>query len=217
MTQFYFLRHAESQANLDGILAGCIPGVALSPRGRRQSLKIAKTLADVEFRAIYSSPLERALQTVRPLARTIGKRIRISDSFMEMDYGSWSGRSLASLKSEALWKRVQREPSKVTFPGGESFRATERRVLRGIKEISKAHPQGKVLVVSHGDPIRIALQIALKGELDDFQRLIVDPASISIIQWPDKIIYGVNQRIADFPSANSKANRTMIGGGTDRA
>lgn len=213
----YFLRHAQSEANQSGVLAGRMPGVSLSPRGEKQALGVAKSLSDLDFTAIYSSPLERCLQTVTPLAKVIRKRIRVSEDFIEMDYGSWSGKKLSMLSKEPLWRKIQKSPSKVTFPEGESFLATERRILRGIKAVSRAHPKGKVLIVSHGDPIKIALQISLNGQLDDFQRLVIDPASLSVVQWPEKIIYGINQQGSRAITLKTGANRRALGGGTDHA
>lgn len=217
MTLIYFLRHAESQANVAGILAGRSPGVALSQRGRKQALSVAKVLREFQFSAIYSSPLERCIETVSPLANEMGKRIRIAEEFVEMDYGKWTDQRLSNLRKEPLWKKIQGSPSAVKFPGGESFLGTQRRITRGIRRISANHPKGKVLVVSHGDPIKIALQVALDGELNDFQRLIVDPASLSIVQWPDRVIYGINQKIDSIPSTGAGSNRKVLGGGTDRA
>ncbi len=213
----YFLRHAHSEANKAGVLAGRTPGVALSKRGVKEALEVAKTLSVFEFSAIYSSPLERCLETATPLAKVLRKRVRISEDFIEMDYGTWSGKKLSSLSSEPLWRKIQRAPSKVTFPSGESFLAAERRISRGIKTIAHAHPKGKVLIVSHGDPIKIALQISLNGKLDEFQRLVIDPATISVVQWPDKIIYGINQPATRSTSFKRGGDRRALGGGSSRA
>lgn len=213
----YFLRHAQSEANLTGVLAGRMPGVALSTRGKKQAVEVAKTLSSFEFSAIYSSPIERCLETVAPLAKVLRKRVRVSDDFIEMDYGKWSGKKLSLLSTDPLWRKIQGSPSKVTFPDGESFLAAERRIRRGIRRIAHAHPKGKVLIVSHGDPIKIALQISLNGELDDFQRLVIDPASISIVQWPTKVIYGINQPATRSVTLKTGSNRRALGGGSDRA
>lgn len=222
MPTIFLLRHAESEANREGRLAGQLPGIPLSHRGHTQALEIANSLSEISFNAIYSSPLERCLTTIAPLIEQTGKKVRIMEEFMEMDYGAWSGLKIRKLAKDPLWRRIKKSPSKVTFPEGESFLSLYSRVESGLRKVAKAHPKGRVLVVSHGDPIRIALQIALDGKLDQFQRLIVDPASLSVIEWPNRTILGINQRLAtslnSMKRTHSQSNhRGALGGGTDNA
>ena len=231
MTLIYLLRHAESTANEDGILAGRIPNIGLSARGEKQSRAIAKSLQELPIRKIYRSPLQRCRETIQPLLEVSGRRAIVEDAFIEMNYGKWSGRKLNELRNESLWKMIQSRPSKVKFPGGESFLAAKKRIKKGLDTISKQNPTGPILVVSHGDPIKIALQLTLDGELDKFQRIVIDPGSISVIDWSSRTVLAVNlpvsslQKISKFGTKKAikgelKATikgRRVLGGGTDAA
>ena len=106
MALIYLLRHAESSANVAGILAGRTKGISLSKRGSAQSRELARELKAFEFRAIDSSPLERCLETIEPFASSTGKKVKLAKEFIEMDYGLWSGRKLNSLRREKLWKKI---------------------------------------------------------------------------------------------------------------
>ena len=221
MTLIYLLRHAESSANRDGILAGRIPGIGLSAKGQRDSRLIAKELKALTFKRIYQSPLERCRETINPYLKEVGRRAVTLDDFVEMDYGRWSGRKLSELRREPLWKTIQSRPTKAKFPGGESFRDAARRIKRGMDEVSRSHKKGPVLVVSHGDPIKIAAQIVLGGEIDKFQKIVIDPASVTIIDWPNGTLLGLNlpiSAISKAPRVGSEKNlegRKALGGGTD--
>jgi probable phosphomutase (TIGR03848 family) len=220
MALIYLLRHAESSANLAGILAGRSEGITLSKRGRAQSRALATALKAYEFRAIYSSPLERCLETIEPYASLTGKRVKLAEEFIEMDYGHWSGRKLNSLRREKLWKTIQKSPSKVRFPEGESFPELAKRIKSGMKQVSRKHPRGGVLVVSHGDPIKVAISIALGLELDHFQKLVVDPGSLTIIDWPSGTLICANVPLASKRRSDGRAkkgltNRKVLGGGTN--
>jgi probable phosphomutase (TIGR03848 family) len=220
MPLFYLLRHAESRANSEGILAGRIEGITLSKRGLEQSRELTKALKTLEIKNIYSSPLERCLETVAPFARYSGKPVKIANEFIEMEYGLWSGRKLASLRREKLWKSIQTNPSKVKFPEGESFTALSKRIRTGLNSLAKRHPRGGVLIVSHGDPIKIAISETLGLKIDDFQKIVVDPASLTIIDWPSGILLAANtpltSRAKSKSSRKSKlAKRRVLGGGTN--
>ena len=221
MTLIYLLRHAESVANKSGVLAGRLPNIGLSPLGEQQARRLAKSLQPLTFSKVYRSPLQRCQETITPYLLLTEKRASIQDDFIEMDYGAWSGEKLSDLRKEALWKVIQSRPSKVKFPKGESFFGASRRIKRGLNEISKRHPKGSVLVVSHGDPIKIAVQLALDGELDKFQRLVIDPGSITIIDWPNCAVLGVNlpaSSLSNFSNpvtTKSLKKRRTLGGGTN--
>lgn len=223
MTLIYLLRHAESNANVSGVLAGRMDGVALSNRGIRQSRQIAKVLKEEGFTRIYTSPLERCRQTIQPLLSITGKRAVCMDAFLEMNYGDWSGKKLVNLRKEKIWRTIQNNPTMVTFPAGESFIAASNRIKRGLNQIAKKHPKGKVLVVTHGDPIKIALQLTLAGDLDKFQKIVIDPGSVSIIDWPNGVVLGVNfpvnglKKKTNSPDKSNVSNRRILGGGTDVA
>jgi probable phosphoglycerate mutase len=221
MTLIYLLRHAESTANQAGVLAGRIPGIGLSKKGRQSSIRIAKALRSQNFNKIYVSPLQRCLETINPYLAISRKRAVKNELFVEMDYGKWSGRKLSDLRREKLWKLIQLKPSRVTFPDGESFNSAARRIKRGLDSIARSHPKGRVLVVSHGDPIKIAIQLALDGDLDLFQKFVIDPGSLTIIDWPSGAVLGVNlppsslKPVKEKGTSPSLKNRRVLGGGTN--
>ncbi|MFM1788702.1 MAG: hypothetical protein RLZZ12_51 [Actinomycetota bacterium] len=223
MTLIYLLRHAESTANQEGILAGRMTEVELSNRGKKESQRIAKSLQGMNFTKIYVSPLQRCRETISPYLSLSGRRAYVNDDFVEMDYGAWSGRRLEELRREPLWKQIQSKPSKVRFPKGESFMQAESRIRRGLNTLAKNHPKGKVLVVSHGDPIKIALQIALDGAIDNFQRFLIDPGSLTLIDWRSGNVLAVNlpiskiKKFSDSSNDKSLRKRRVLGGGTDGA
>lgn len=215
MAEIYLLRHAHSTANQDGVLAGRSDGVYLSQIGRKQRNEILDSLKSMKFVAIYSSPMERCLETVEPLARHLRKKIRTIEELNEMDYGDWSGAKLKTLRSFPLWKKIQQKPSSVKFPNGEDFPSARKRVIKGLNKISLLHPRGKVLVVSHGDIIKIAIQETLSGELDRFQGIVIDPASLSIINWKEKKLIASNSGIVRKRSSRKLSSRSVLGGGSN--
>jgi broad specificity phosphatase PhoE len=130
---------------------------------------------------VYSSPLERCVETVEPLARARGLDVRIADGLIEMEAGRWTGRSLPSLRRTKLWRRVQEEPSSFRFPGGESFVEAQARLLDQIHLIADRHRRGRVVVGTHGDLVRVLVAHLAGAHLDQFQRVIVDPGSVSVV------------------------------------
>lgn len=196
-------------------MAGRSVGNPLSAMGKKQASQIKESLAEFEFAAIYSSPLERCLQTVNPLALELGRRVRKAPEFLEMDYGTWSGQKLSDLRREKLWREIQRTPSKVRFPKGESFLGAGRRVFQGLNEINQLHGEKKVLVVTHGDIIKLALTRVLGLEIDKFQRIVIDPASLSIVDWRSKSVLAVNQRVVKATPERGVSSRRQLGGGSN--
>jgi broad specificity phosphatase PhoE len=134
---------------------------------------------------LYSSPLERCVETLEPLAEARGLEIRTSDALIEMDAGDWTGRTLPSLRRVKLWNTVQRNPSRFHFPGGESFVDAEARVLDELERIVARHPRGRVVVGTHGDIVRVLISHYTGAHLDQFQRVMADPASVSVVQLGD--------------------------------
>lgn len=178
------VRHGRSSANTAGILAGRTPGVNLDDHGRGQADAVAERLAGTRFDRLVSSPLDRCRQTVTPFSRSAGLPIEIEDRLAEVDYGDWSGRSLKDLASEPLWRTVQQHASAAVFPGGEGLAAVSARATAAIRDIRAAATADQtVLVCSHGDVIKAILADALCMHLDSFQRIVVAPASISVIRY----------------------------------
>lgn len=180
-SEIYLIRHGHSTANLKNVLAGRLASVHLSPKGSEQVGKLAARLSEIEFTKIISSPLDRCLETMAPIASSRPKLlIERNEAFLEMDYGTWSGKKLPSLAKKTLWKSIQGAPSTVRFPDGESFNEMSTRAYEGL--FASALPGKRIAICSHGDVIKILLSNILGMHIDSFQRINVDPASISIIQ-----------------------------------
>jgi len=160
-------------------LAGWTPGVHLNDQGRTQASDLARRLAGVPLAAIYSSPLERTVETAHPLAEARGLVAHVREGLGEARYGDWTGRNLQDLREEELWPMVQVYPSGVRFPNGESFRELQARMVAELDAIRDAHPGQVVAVISHSDPIKLAVAHYAGLPLDLFQRLTINPASVT--------------------------------------
>jgi len=178
------VRHSRSTANTAGVLAGQAPGISLDETGFTQAQGLTARIGDVLISRVISSPLQRCIETISPWHEKYGKtEIEIDNNFIESDYGSWTGEKLSELAKEPLWKSVQKSPSTVTFPEGESFQAMFKRVSIGLDSIiDKLAENDNVIVVSHGDIIKLAIAKILGLPIDNFQKLVIDPASISIVR-----------------------------------
>ncbi|WP_093801624.1 histidine phosphatase family protein [Streptomyces sp. Wb2n-11] len=189
MATLILVRHGRSTANTAGLLAGWTPGVTLDERGASQAAALPGRLAGLPLAAAVSSPLERCRQTLRPLldARP-GLPLHTDERIGECHYGDWSGRKLAELADEPLMAAVQQHPSSVTFPGGESMRAMQARAVDAVRDwnarIEAEHGEDAVYVMcSHGDIIKSVVADALGLHLDLFQRIHVDPCSLTAIRY----------------------------------
>ena len=190
MATVILVRHGRTTANTAGTLAGRLPGIRLDETGEGQAARTGERLAVVPLAGVVSSPLERCKQTAKAIAKAhpAAPRLTTERGITECDYGDWSGRPIRELAKEKLWSLVQAQPSAVTFPGGESMIAMQARSVTAVRRLDAAfeaeHGPGAVWVaVSHGDVIKSVLADALGLHLDLFQRLHVDPASISIVRY----------------------------------
>jgi len=184
------LRHGRSCANTAGVLAGRTPAVALDEHGRAQAQALIERLAQLPLAAVVSSPLQRCRETVAPLTVARGLEVALDDRFVEVDYGEWTGRELRKLGKEPLWKVVQSHPSAAVFPGGEGLAAMQARAVAAVREwdAKLVAEHGAVVVwlaCTHGDVLKAVLADALGMHLDGFQRIVVDPGSISVISYTD--------------------------------
>jgi probable phosphomutase (TIGR03848 family) len=184
------VRHGRTSANTAGVLAGRTPGVKLDDAGLAQAESAAARLAGVPLVAVVTSPLERCRQTARAIlkAQQGAPATATERGITECDYGSWQGRSLKDLAKEPLWRTVQGQPSAVVFPEGESMATMQARAVAAVRRLDALyeaeHGAGAVWVaVSHGDIIKSVLADALGMHLDLFQRIHVDPGSISIVRY----------------------------------
>lgn len=185
MTDLLLIRHATNDW-VGQRLAGWTPGVHLNEEGRRQAAALAERLADWPLEAVYSSPLERALETAEPLAARFGLAVQIVEAVGETRYGDWTGSSLKELSQRPEWLRIMVNPSGARFPNGEGLAEMQARVVAALERIVTAHPQGAVAVVSHADPIKSAVAHYAGIHLDLFQRLVISPASVTWVHLSDR-------------------------------
>jgi probable phosphomutase (TIGR03848 family) len=190
MATVILVRHGRTTANATGVLAGRLAGVKLDETGHGQATRMAQRLGALPLAAIVSSPLERCRQTAKAiLGAQVGPLTIAHDrGITECDYGEWQGRALRELAREKLWSTVQSQPSAAAFPGGESMGAMQARAVSAVRRhdaaIEAEHGPGAIWVaVSHGDIIKSILADALGMHLDLFQRISVDPASVSIVRY----------------------------------
>jgi probable phosphomutase (TIGR03848 family) len=184
MAVLLLIRHAITDQT-GKRLYGRRPGIHLSDRGREQAASLARRIAATRPAALYSSPLERCLETAAPIAEATGLEVRKLPELLEIDYGSWTGRPFSSLRGTKLWERVRRLPSAARFPEGEAMLDVQRRVVAVVEDVAGRHPRGVVAVVSHGDPIALALAHFLGLHVDLFQRIHAAPASVSAVVLSD--------------------------------
>lgn len=159
-----------------------MPNIHLNDKGRAQVEALATRLSGVKLKAIYSSPLERAMETAEAVARHQNHlEVQIEERVGEVRYGSWTGKYLKQLARTRLWQLVQHSPSMAQFPDGESLREVQDRAVSAMEYIIRLNPKGPVAIVSHGDVIKIVIAFYGGLHLDNFQRFAVDTSSISIV------------------------------------
>lgn len=176
------IRHGRAEYR-PGHLYGWTPGVHLSSEGREEVKRLAERLGDVKLKAVYSSPLDRCLETAEAVVE--GRRLTVEtvDELGEVRYGKWQGKSFRSLVKTPLWRTVQLVPSQATFPGGESLLELQRRGVEAIEAIRAKHKSGVVAAVSHADTIKAITAHYLGLHLDLFQRINVDTASVTALSF----------------------------------
>jgi probable phosphomutase (TIGR03848 family) len=223
MATVILVRHGRTEANATGLLAGRTPGIRLDDTGTEQANRVAERLAKVPLAALVSSPLERCRDTAAAIASAQATRLRVARErgLTECDYGEWQGRTLKELAKQSLWKTVQTQPSAAEFPGGESMSAMQVRAVEAVRRrdaaVEAEHGAGAVWVaVSHGDIIKSLLADALGMHLDLFQRIHVDPASVSIVRYTATRPYVLasNTHAGDLawlaPPARKRSRRTRV-------
>ena len=183
MPLLLLIRHGENEYVKTSKLAGRLPGIHLNERGQKQAQALAEALREVPMKAIYSSPLERAMETAVPIAEARKLEIQPEPDLMDTDIGNWQGRSIKALRLTKLWRIVQNAPSRFRFPDGESFVESQARYVSALERITKKYnkPQDIVAVVFHADPIKLAIAHFLGMPLDHFQRLSCDTGSLTAL------------------------------------
>jgi len=183
MPLLLLIRHGENDYVKTGKMAGHIPGVHLNERGQKQAQALGEALKDVPIKAIYSSPLERALETAAPMATSHNLQVIQEADLMDAKVGKWEGKSLKVLRLTNAWKVVQHSPSRFQFPEGESFVDLQTRLVNVLEGIVKKYikPKDIVAVVFHADPIKLVVAHFLGLPLDHFQRLSCDTGSLTAL------------------------------------
>ena len=182
MAVFLLIRHGENDWVKNGKLAGRTPGVDLNERGQAQAERLAEELASTTIKAVYSSPLERAVETAEPVARVKGLEVQIHPDLNEIDFGRWTGKDLKDLRQGRQWKIVQGNPASFRFPDGESFVEAQARIVSALMTLSNEYAEKDVVVcTAHSDLIRLAVAHFLGMALDHFQRIRIAPASVTVL------------------------------------
>jgi probable phosphomutase (TIGR03848 family) len=226
VTTVLLVRHGLTAANTGGTLAGWTPGVHLADKGKEQVKTLGERLASIPVKEIVASPLERCQETAEALL--VGRDqtpLTTEDRLGECRYGDWQGQSLKVLAKDPMWKVVQSHPSAAVFPNGESLRDTQNRAVAAIRDHNKRLGDDALwIAVSHGDVIKAILADALGMHLDEFQRIVVDPASVSVVNYTplrpfvlrmNDIGGGVAALIPPAKSRRKKASSdAAVGGGS---
>jgi probable phosphomutase (TIGR03848 family) len=184
MTMLVLVRHGHTDT-AGKRLTGWSRGVHLNARGREQAERLVERLDGVRIDAIVSSPLERCRETAAPLARARRLAVHARRSWIETDYGDWTGRSISQLRRTKLWRTVLQAPSDARFPGGESLLEVQARAVDAALGLARERPRGTVLVVSHADVIRLVLAHVAGAHPDHLHRWNVDTGAISAVSFSD--------------------------------
>ena len=166
-----------------GKLAGWLPDVHLNDKGRQQAEALAENLKKFKLKAVYSSPLDRTVETAQPIAQTQNLKVIQRAGLGEVKYGKWQGRTLKSLRKLKAWSIIQHTPSLARFPNGESFPEAQARIVAELESLRQEYSGKKDIIacVSHSDMVKLAIAHYVGLPLDLFQRLVVQPASVSVL------------------------------------
>lgn len=182
MPTILLIRHGENDYVKARRLPGRKPGIHLNKKGRAQARKVAKKLSRAPIKAVYSSPLERAMETAAPIAEALGLEVITRQGLIETNVGKWQGKKVSKLSQRKSWRKIQINPSRFRFPGGERIEESQHRFVEEIETLCAQHnPEDMFVCVSHADPIKLAVAFYLGLPLDMFQRLSVSPASITAL------------------------------------
>ena len=182
MTTVLLIRHAVNDWVKTGKLAGWTPGVHLNEDGQAQASALGERLAKAPLRAVYASPLERTMETAQAIAaHHPGMVVQPLEAVGEVRFGRWQGEEIARLARRKMWYVIQHVPTRAYFPEGESLRAVQARAVDAVEALVQRHPRDMIAVVSHSDVIKMVLAHYLGAHLDHFQRIMISPASLSVL------------------------------------
>ncbi len=182
MNRLLLVRHALNDW-VGKRVAGWTPGISLNKEGRKQAARLAEWLAPVPLEAIYSSPLERALETAEPIAKSHGLEVKIRERLGETRYGELTGQAIEDVLKTDMWAKFRAYPSKTRFPGAETIYEVQVRVVAELEEILQTHSDGNTAVVTHADVIRVAVAHYIGLSLDLLGRIWISPASLTILRF----------------------------------
>lgn len=220
------IRHAHSQSNASGVLSGRLPNIHLSEKGIRQSQQLSERLGNFAVAQLRVSPMERCFETISPWLNDVVLKNSpdfepiIDPSLNEVDYGHWSGKKLITLARKKEWRTVQESPSRMYFPGGEGIAQMQSRAMSVVHELAKLPDSKTAVIVSHGDVIKSIVASALGTHLDEFQRIIIDPASVSVLDYsgikPRVLLLNDTRAVVTDLLQAPKRSRNLLGGGAGK-
>jgi len=183
----HLIRHGHNDYVKKGLLAGRLPGVHLNEKGRTEVAALAEAMKDTPLKAVYSSPLDRALETARIVARLHGLQVERRPNLIETALGDWEGKSVKRLSRERRWRQLQENPSQFRFPGGEWMVEQQARLVKEVETLRARHKiKDHFAIIGHADPLKLIVAHYLGLPLDLFQRLAMDTASVSALMIEEK-------------------------------
>lgn len=182
-TTVIFVRHGENEWTQTHKLAGRTEGVHLNEQGRKQAEALGRRLAKVKLDAIYTSPLERTLETAQAIAKHHRLQAQPNPDLLEVDYGKWTGKKIEKLAKKKSWHTIQHYPSGASFPGGETMYQMQTRFVQAVNNLVAQHPEQTIVLVGHADLIKSAVAHYLGVHFDLFQRIVISTASITTIAF----------------------------------
>jgi probable phosphomutase (TIGR03848 family) len=181
MTHILLVRHGETDWVQKNRLAGWLPDIHLNETGQQQADAVADRLASLPLKSIYSSPITRCLETAAAIARRHQLAVCDLPGVIEVRYGQWEGQKIKKLAKDPRWFAVQHYPSRFRFPDGESLAEVQARAVIALEEVAQRHPKEMIVVTSHADVIKLAVAHYLGIHMDLFQRIVIAPASVTIL------------------------------------
>ncbi|NIN63344.1 MAG: phosphoglycerate mutase [Anaerolineae bacterium] len=200
MTRLLLIRHALNDW-VGKRVAGWTPGISLNEEGRKQAARLAEWLDLVPLEAIYASPLERAVETAQPIAKSHDLEVQIRDTLGETRYGELDGKSIEEAMKSDLWEQFRAYPSSTRFPGAETIYEVQVRVVGELERLLRTHSRGNIAVVTHADPIRVAVARYIGLPLDLVGRIRVSPASVTVLrldEWGPRLTHLSHTGSLDF-------------------
>lgn len=181
MTKILLIRHAVTELTGKRLL-GRLPGVPLNEHGQLQANALAEKLPGANVSAVYSSPVQRVVETATPIAAAAGQVCNILDDVQELDFGHWTNKTIAELEGDEQFKLFNIFRSSTRIPGGELMTEAQTRVVSALERLRNKHVNETIVIVSHSDIIKAALAFYLGMPIDMMQRIEISPASVSVLE-----------------------------------